>query len=124
MYPQQNIASEREVLNEAVVNAAHLLNLKQIEVSEIIGPSTTEISRLFKLGKASIAPNTKNGQCAILFLRAFRSLYTILGEDQEQCQEWFKNYNYHLQGIPLDLAKRPEGLAEIVAYLDAMRGLA
>ena len=111
------------VLSKAVIKVAINLDLNQKELSEIVGSSKSEISRLFN--KISvISPTTKEGECALLLIRLYRSLDALLGEDEQQCQQWFKNYNRHLGAKPIDLSKRIEGLAEIVVYLDAMRGLA
>ncbi len=115
--------SESEVLSKAIIKVKENLGLKQIELSGIVGSSTSEVSRLCS-GDAFLSPDTKEGECALLLIRVYRSLGALLGEDPEQCQEWFKNYNAHLDAKPVELAKKVEGLAEIVSYLDTMRGLA
>lgn len=111
------------VLSKAVVRVAMNLGLSQKELSGILGPSTSEISRLFN-GTSTISPDTKPGQCALLLIRLYRNLDAILGEDERQCQEWFKNYNTHLGEKPVILSEKIEGLVEVVTYLDAVRGMA
>lgn len=115
--------SESQVLSKAVVKVAINLDLSQKELSEILGPSKSEISRLYNQ-TTFINPNTKEGECALLLIRLYRSLDALLGEDERQCQEWYKNYNHHLGGKPIELSKKIEGLVEVTIYLDAMRGLA
>ena len=118
-----NSPSAEEVLSKAIVRVAQNLGLSQKELSEIVGSSKSEVSRLFN-SKTYILPNTKEGECALMLIRVYRSLNALLGEDERQCQEWFKNYNSHFEDAPKSLAKKAIGLVEIVTYLDAMRGIA
>lgn len=115
--------TKEEVLRKAIVNVAINLDLSQKELSEIIGSSKAETSRLFHK-TTFISPTSKEGECALLLIRLYRSLDALLGEDEKQSQEWFKSNNHHLGGKPLEMSKKIEGLAKIVTYLDAMRGLA
>lgn len=115
--------TEREVLSKAVIKVAGKLALSQKELSEILGKSKSEISRLFNQ-QAFLSPVSKEWQCALLLVRIYRDLDSLLGEDERQSQEWFKNYNHHLHGIPIELSKDITGLVSVVTYLDAMRGLA
>ena len=49
MKPIQHHSSDEDIINEAVVNAARILELKQSELTKIIGPKKTQISNLFLL---------------------------------------------------------------------------
>lgn len=125
MQPRIHQSSDEDIINEAVVNATNILDLKQSEITKIIGPKKTQISDLFSKNKNAIhQSDTVYWDHAILFLRIFRSLYALFGEDDTQAQEWLKNHNYHLHGVPLELIKTTEGLVHVVSYLDAMRGVA
>ena len=125
MQPHQHCVSDEDIINEAVVNAAKILELRQSELTRIIGPKKTQMSDLFNKNINAIHhSDTVYWDHAILFLRLFRSLYALFGEDKEQSQEWLKNYNYHLNGVPLELSKTTQGLVHVVSYLDAMRGVA
>lgn len=125
MQPHQHQVSDEDIINEAVINAAKILELKQSELTKIIGPKKTQISNLFNKNINAIHQSDNvYWDHAILFLRMFRSLYALFGEDSVQSQEWLKNYNYHLYGIPSELIKKTEGLVHVTAYLDAMRGVA
>lgn len=115
-------STQAQVLSKALIKVGLNLGVKQKELSEMIGISKAEMSRLYN-GKIYLTPNTKEGECALMLIRAYRSLNALLGEDERQCQEWFQNYNAHLQEKPKDLSKKVMGLAEIVVYLDAMRGI-
>lgn len=120
---QSDIPPTTDVLSKAITRTAYHLGLSQKELSEIIGSSKSEISRLFS-NKSQLSPNTKEGECALLLIRIYRSLDALLGEDDIQCQEWFRKNNLHLGQKPILLAKKIEGLVAIISYLDAMRGMA
>lgn len=125
MKPFHQNSSDEDIINEAVINAAKILDLKQVELTKIIGPKKTQISELFTKGKNAIhQSDTVYWDHAILFLRLFRSLYALLGEDSMQAQAWLRSHNYHLNGIPIDMILKTEGLVHVVSYLDAMRGVA
>ena len=121
MQPKKSVDATN-VLNKAIVNATLHLNLTQKDLSQIVGSSPPQISRLFNNATSCINPNTKEWECALLFLRLIRSLEAIVGEDPSQAQEWLNNYNHHLAGIPIEMIKNIQGLNEVVIYLDAMRG--
>ncbi len=115
-------ADATNVVNKAIVKATLHLNLSQKDLSQIIGSSPPQLSRLFKTGTNCINANTKEWECALLFLRMIRSLEGNIGEDPNQAQEWLTHYNHHLSAKPIDMIKTISGLNEVVIYLDAMRG--
>lgn len=115
--------TETEVLSKAVINVAKKLDLSQKLLSEILGMSTSEMSRLFA-HQSFISLKSKEGECAILLIRVYRSLDSLLGGTDNQSRDWLLAYNHHLGGKPVELAKTITGLVSIVKYLDAMRGLA
>ena len=122
MYPSKKCADATIVVNKAVMNAVVHLSLTQKELSQIVGSSTPQISRLFKTGAPCINQHTKEWECALLFLRLIRSLEAIVGEDPSQAHEWLYSYNHHLADKPIEMIKSIQGLNEVVHYLDAMRG--
>lgn len=119
----QSQSLEGEVLSKATIRVAHKLDLTQKELSEILGASKSEISRLFNK-QSYLSVNSNEGQRAVLLIRIYRDLDSLFGEDERQSQEWFKNINHHLDGIPLELSKSITGLVDVLKYLDAMRGMA
>ncbi len=124
MQPKVLSVDATNVVNKAIHNAALYLSLSQKELSQIVGASPPQINRLFKNGSNCIAPSSKEWECALLFLRALRSLEGILGEDPIQAREWLYSHNHHLAAKPIELIKSIQGLNEVVIYLDAMRGQA
>lgn len=108
------------VLTRAVLRAAERLGLRNRELALILGASEASISRL--RGGRLIDPAGKEGELALLFLRLYRSLDTLVGGSPEAARAWLAAPNDHLGGIPAERIRRVEGLVDVVQYLDAMRG--
>jgi len=99
-----------------------LLGLRQADLAEVIGSSAASISRTFA-GQRPIAPDSAEGRHALLFLRVFRSLDTLVGGDAGKARLWLSATNRHLGGHPpLALIRTTPGLVRVADYLDAMRG--
>lgn len=108
------------VLAKASLNAASRLGLRHRQLAEVIGTSEASVSRL--QGRRSLAPATKEGELALLFLRLFRSLDALVGGDDAKARDWLHADNGHVGGVPADRIRTVEGLVDVVQYLDAMRG--
>ena len=108
------------VLTKAVLKSAELLALPSVVLARILGVSEASISRLFA-GSRQIDPESKEGELALLLVRVYRSLDALVGTDASQRRAWMESHNRGLNGRPVELIQRAEGLAAVVAYLDAMR---
>ena len=108
------------VLAKAAISAAERLGLRHKQLAEIIGTSEASISRL-RSGRG-LDPHRKEGELALLFLRVYRSLDTLVGGDDVKARAWLHAANDHLGGIPAERIRTVEGLVDVVQYLDAMRG--
>lgn len=108
------------VLTRATLRAAERLGLSQRELSTVLGVSAASLSRLGK--HRQVDPASKEGELALLFLRAFRSLDSIVGGDADVARAWLHAENDHLGGVPSALIARVDGLVRVVEYLDALRG--
>lgn len=108
------------VLAKAVLNAAARLELRQRQIATVLGASEASISRLAR-GRG-IDPASKEGELALLFLRLYRSLDTLVGGDDERARAWLGAENDHLGGAPVERIATVQGLLDVVQYLDAMRG--
>ena len=113
-------AAPEVVLTKAVLNAATRLELRQRELAAMLGASEASVSRLQR-GR-EIDPASKEGELALLFLRAYRSLDTLVGGDDERARAWVKAHNDHLGGVPAARMSTVQGLVDVVQYLDSMRG--
>lgn len=109
------------VLTKAVLRAADLLGLTQRDLGAILGLSDATVSRL-RAGTSALDPAGKDGELALLFLRVFRSLDTLLGGREEAVRAWMRAENHHLGGVPLSRIHTIEGMVHVAEYLDGMRG--
>ena len=121
--PQPAAPSKAAVVTKAVLKALPLLKLSQQELAELLHVSAPTVSR-WANGRSELAPESAEGQLALLFLRIFRSLDTLVGGDAQKAEAWLRADNLHLGGVPLERMKTPEGLVHVAEYLDAMRGKA
>lgn len=107
------------VLTKAVMRAADHLGLAQRDLGRILGVSQASISRL---PRRRLDPLSKEGEIALLLLRLYRSLDSLVGGDAAKARGWFRSRNAHVGGVPAQLVLTIPGLVHVVEYLDAMRG--
>ncbi len=108
------------VLTKATLRAAECLELPHKSLAKILGVSEASLSRTGR-GR-SIATDGKEGELALLFVRLFRSLDSLVGGSESAAQKWLRADNDHLGGVPAEMVERVDGLVHVVEYLDAMRG--
>jgi hypothetical protein len=116
------VANEDAVLNKALLRAAEALGLSSADLAAIIGTSESTLSRIRNRKRGPIPVGSKEGELALLFLRAFRSLDALVGGNELHAKAWLHAENHHVGGVPLDRMKKIEGLVDVAEYLDAMRG--
>ena len=105
-----------ETLTKALLNAAKLMGLTQDELGMVIGRDRTVFRR------SAIDPQSKAGELALLLIRAYRSLYVLVGGRPEDIAHWMHTENRHTGGVPAEQVKSVTGLMHVVEYLDALRG--
>lgn len=111
-YPQP---VQKDVLVKAVVNAGKSLGLTQEELGEVIGRDRSSFSR-------GIEPDSKTGELALMLIRCYRSLYAMVGGDEETMKHWMHTSNKYFNDSPAAQIKSIPGLMTVVEYLDAIRG--
>jgi hypothetical protein len=117
-----NKHQEREqVLTKAIINLARFYDLSGKDLSDIIGISESSTTRLNQ-GKKLISPDTKEGEMALLLLRVYRGLNSMIGTNHNKAKIWLNSFNHYFHGKPLEHMKTVSGLVDVVNYLDAMRG--
>jgi uncharacterized protein (DUF2384 family) len=109
------------VLTKAVARAAERLDISRALLAKILGVSPPTVTRLFN-GEYTLNDRRKEWEFALLFVRVFRSLDSIVGNEQT-ARQWLNSQNRGLNGRPVDLIRQTEGLVRVVHYLDASRGL-
>jgi uncharacterized protein (DUF2384 family) len=119
--PAAKTASAAAVLSKAVARAAERLGISRSLLAKVLGLSPSTITRLYT-GDYLLEQNRKEWEFGLLFVRAFRSLDSIVGEETT-ARKWLVSDNRGLNGRPIDLISNTEGLVRVVHYLDASRGL-
>ncbi len=114
-----HIVDRPVLLTKALLNVAALYELCDKELSEIIGISEADISRL-KHGTKLLSEKSQESELALLLIRLYRSLNAIAGDDSSKAKAWLHSYNDYFSAAPIDHIKRIEGLVAVVNYLDAM----
>ena len=75
------------VLTKATLSAAEQLGLSNADLAAVIGVSEPTISRI-KNSNRTIAPDSKEGELALLLIRVFRSLDPLIGGDEGKRKIW------------------------------------
>lgn len=107
------------VLSKAVTRAAERLEVSKTLLAQVLGVSAPTITRLYN-GSYQLDPKRKEWDFALLFVRVFRSLDSIVG-DETTARKWLLSDNLGLQAKPVELIRHTEGLVRVVQYLDASR---
>ncbi|MBF0443445.1 MAG: DUF2384 domain-containing protein [Oligoflexales bacterium] len=111
-----------QVIAKALTSLMSSLDISQQTIGDIIGLSTSSICRLSEKGGSVFSHNKKSAEHAALFLRACRSLKSIVGSATNM-KLWLNAENSDFDGkAPIDLLKHTEGLIDVCRYLDSMRG--
>ncbi len=109
------------VLSKAIARAAERMDVSRSLLAKVLGISPATITRLYS-GEYRLDQKRKEWEFALLFVRAFRSLDSIVG-DETTARKWLNSENRGLNGRPIELIRNTEGLVRVVQYLDASRGL-
>lgn len=116
------IAPQTEkVVAKALLRAAGLLGVTAKELSPVIGLSEATLSRIRRDPDGGGRMAGKPYELALLFIRLYRSLDAITGGDGAAARRWMRADNAALGGAPLDRIRKVDGLAHVLAYLDARR---
>jgi len=112
--PQTDI-NDAELIGNAFANAGKALGMTQEELGRVIRHDRSYVSR------KHIAPDTLEGEVAKHFIRIFRALYALVGEDN--VKHWMNTYNHGTGGVPREQVQdNIASLQQVLRYLDGMRG--
>lgn len=114
-------ADAAAVLTKAVARAAERLNVSRSLLARVLGVSPSTITRLYA-GGYRLEQSRKEWEFALLFVRLFRSLDSLVGEEGT-ARKWLNSENRGLNARPIEIIGQTEGLVRVVHYLDASRGL-
>ena len=110
-----------QVLGKAVTRAADHLAIPQATLARVLGLSPATVSRLSR-GLYTLDTTRKEWEFALLLVRVFRSLDSIVGT-QTAARQWLHSDNQALNGQPVELITHTEGLVHVAQYLDASRAV-
>jgi len=111
---------DRRVLTTATLRAAELLDISQATLARVLGVSASTVSRMRQNGY-ELEPDRKEWDFALLFVRMFRSLDSIVGGREADARAWLQSENRALHKAPIELIVSVSGLVHVVDYLDASR---
>jgi len=111
---------DRRLLTTATLRAAELLNISQATLARVLGVSASTVSRMRQDGY-HLEPDRKEWDFALLFVRMFRSLDSIVGGREADARAWLHSENRAFQKAPIELIVSVSGLVHVVDYLDASR---
>jgi transcriptional regulator with XRE-family HTH domain len=117
----ESAPSDSSIVTKATIRAAEKLNLKNKDLARIIGVSEPTVSRM-KRGEYPLDPTQKPFELALLFIRLYRSLDALVGDDGVAAA-WLANQNTALNGAPIKLIHKVDGLINVIQYLDARRAV-
>jgi uncharacterized protein (DUF2384 family) len=121
--PIQQTLNKQQVLTKAVVNTADFINLPKASLAHILGVSASTVTRLYA-NTYLLSPDRKEWDFAVLLVRMFRSLDSIVGGSADDAKKWLASANRAFAGKkPLEMIESTEGLVRVVTYLDASRAV-
>ncbi|MBT1071134.1 antitoxin Xre/MbcA/ParS toxin-binding domain-containing protein [Pelotalea chapellei] len=119
----QQAQHKQLVLTRAVVNTANYLDLPKNKLARVLGVSSATVTRLY-VNSYQLSPDKKEWDFAVLLIRLFRSLDSIVGGAGDDAKKWLNSENKALSGKkPAELIESTEGLVRVVNYLDACRAV-
>lgn len=119
--PAVSSRTDAQVLGDAVFKAAERLDVRQDHLQRILGISASSMKR--RRQDRTIRPDSGEGERALMFLRAYRSLGGVLGaENTTAMRQWLHGDHETLAGRPIDLLTTIEGMGRVCTYIDSFRG--
>lgn len=112
---------DNQLVTEALLRAREALGLTLADLARVIGVSEPTMKSYSRGASTIRSPKTQ--ELALGLIRVYRALYAILDGDSAQLRHWMVTPNRHFRGqAPRELARSFAGLAELINYLDVMRG--
>ena len=119
----QKAVSRAQVLTKAVVNTATYLEIPKSRLATILGVSGATVTRLYS-DAYRLSPSKKEWDFAVLLVRLFCLLDSIVGGSAEDARKWLASENKALAGKkPAELIESTQGIVRVVTYLDSCRAV-
>lgn len=117
---RRDLRNDEAIVSRAAIRAARSLNMTNVELSDVLGVSEPQLSRI-AADSVYLKKESKEFELAVLFIRLFRSLDAIIGGDESSASAWLRGNNLAFNERPIDRIKRVEGLVDVISYLDSRR---
>lgn len=109
------------VLTAALLEVATRLAISTAELGSVIGVSPTMVLRM-KRHDCGLKVGDKTWELSVQVVRMYRSLFSLVGGQDEAARLWFDGAVINLGGErPRDMIRRVDGLVRVCDYLDAYR---
>jgi hypothetical protein len=115
-------ASDSALVTKAAIRAADKLGINSKVLAGVIGVSEATVSRM-RNGKHALEAGSKPFELAVLLVRLYRSLDSLIGGDDIAARAWLSNTNTVLGAAPIELIQSVSGLMNVIQYLDARRAV-
>lgn len=110
------VTDSSHILSIAVTRSAECLGISRTLLAKVLGLSPATLIRLYS-GEYTLGERSKEWEFALLFVRVFCSLDSIVG-DEVTVRKWMNSENRALNGKPIDLICETEGLVRVINYLN------
>ncbi len=115
-----SLKNRSKVLGKVVLRAAAVLGIEPTRLAQVLGVSTSLISRLSR-GAYSLKETQKSWELAVQVVRLYQGLETIMAGDEIAVRSWMWNPNTALHGTPIEIIATVQGLVSVVGYVESSR---
>jgi hypothetical protein len=115
-----SLKNRSKVLGKAVLHAAAVLGIEPARFAQVLGVSTSSISRLSR-DAYSLKETQKSWELAVLVVRLYQGLETIMAGDEIAMRSWMWNPNTALHATPAEHITTVQGLVDVVGYVESSR---
>lgn len=113
-----SLKNRPKVLGKAVLHASNVLGLEPARLAQVLGVSVSSISRLSR-GTYSLKEAQKSWELAVLVVRLYQGLQTIMAGDEVASRSWMWSPNTALHGVPEEVIVTVQGLVNVVEYVES-----
>lgn len=107
------------IVSRAAARAAERLEIPEQVFARILGVSEATVHQM-KAGNVALEQDHNAFKLAILFVRFYQALDTIVG-NQTAAASWLKSSNTALNARPIDIIQSTAGLLSVINYLETRR---
>ncbi len=110
---------EASVLTKSVIRAADSMGLSDAELASALGLKVAEVHSIFS-GRFPIEAESTPGRLALQLVRIYLALCTLVGPDARLLDTWTHSHNEALGAEPANRIQTPDGMSQVLSYVEAM----